>query len=101
MEERFSTRPCVVTFVATAFLILSTFPVVIADANNHFAYSGAVDSPYSNSGSFTLTYSNDGSFVAVGFHRSVGIFETSSRTFLRNIDVGDGVRDGSETFFSC
>jgi len=92
VEKRFSTRPCVVIFVATAFLILSTFPVVIADANNHFAYSGAVDSPYSNSGSFTLTYSNDGSFVAVGFHSSVGIFETSSRTFVRNIDVGDGVR---------
>lgn len=80
------------TVVATACLVLSTFPVVIADANNHFAYSGAVDSPYSNSGSFTLAYSNDGSFVAVGFHRSVGIFETSSRTYVRNIDVGDGVR---------
>lgn len=92
MEKRRSTPLCVATAVATACLILSSFPVVNADANNHFAYSGAVDSPYSNSGSFTLTYSNDGSFVAVGFHRSVGIFETSSRTFLRNIDVGDGVR---------
>jgi len=92
VERRFSTRPCVATTVATVFLILSSFPVVIADANNHFAYSGAVDSPYSNSGSFTLAYSNDGSFVAVGFHRSVGILDTSSRTYVRNIDVGDGVR---------
>lgn len=78
--------------VAVVILMLAGFPLVTADANNHFAYSGAVQSPYSNSGSSTVTYSNDGTFAAVGFHRSVGIFDISSRTFVRNIDVGDGVR---------
>ena len=91
MERGYPGHLSVAALVAISILIVSFTPVVTADATDHYAYSGAVDSPYSNSGSTTVAYSHDGTFAAVGFHRNVAILDIASRNYTRSIDVGDGI----------
>ena len=62
-----------------------------ADANEYYPLSDIIANPYTLSGSSALAYSNDGSIIAAAFYQNVVIIDSSQRTFLRNIDLGNNV----------
>ncbi|MBO57608.1 MAG: hypothetical protein CMA77_01245, partial [Euryarchaeota archaeon] len=64
---------------------------VNADATENYPLSTVITNPYSLEGSSSISYSNDGNMVAIAFYQSVAIFETTHRTFIKEINIGNTV----------
>ena len=83
---------------SVAIIILSSsasifLPTVSGDASENYPLSDVLTNPYSLSGSSAVTYSNDGAIIAVAYYHSVVIIDSTYRTFIKEINVGNKVMD--------
>ena len=82
--------------IAILSLFLSSYTNILsyhanADATENYPLSAVITNPYTLQGSSSITYSNDGSLVAVAYYQSVAIMETTHRTFIKEINIGNTV----------
>ena len=93
MATRF---PLIIFSVAIIILSASSssfLPTVSGDASENYPLSDVLTNPYSLSGSSAVAYSNDGSIIAVAYYQSVVLIDSTYRTFLKEINVGNKVMD--------